>query len=347
MTTPTDNKPIYRHDFKKSDPDPETLRQANEAPPWRVFSTKESVEGDFVTRKMDLDQIRRGQSYRVDREHALVVDAAIILRRPILLSGYPGVGKTSLAYALAWQLGLGNVLRWSITSRSTLKDSLYHYEAIGRLNDAALSKNDVSKGKSDPNDIGKYITLGPVGTAFLPNGDGPYHPRVLLIDEIDKCDIDLPNDLLHLMEEGQFDIPEISRMSHESDTVSVRTADGDAKPVNKSGVITCDDFPIVIMTTNEERDFSPAFTRRCIKLHLDLPDEQKLQDILSAHIKDKKLLALEETKKLVAEFTGRKSDPAMRISVDRLINAIHLLGAGRLATEADREGLVQAVLGTK
>jgi MoxR-like ATPase len=150
-----------------------------------------------------------------------------------------------------------------------------------------------------------------------------------------------------LMEEGQFDIPEIARMNHETATVSVRTADGRYIPIEKSGVIKCDDFPIVIMTTNEERDFSAAFTRRCLKLHMDLPDEQKLQDILSAHITDSKLLEVEETKNLVAMFLGQKSEPATRISVDRLINAIHLLGAGRLASKKDREGLVQAVLGTK
>ncbi|MFM6527076.1 MAG: MoxR family ATPase, partial [Dolichospermum sp.] len=99
-----------------------------------------------------------------------------------------GTGKTSLAYAVAYELGLGEVLHWPITTRTTLKDGLYSYDAIGRLQDAK------DKDKDNLAEIGKYINLGSLGTALLPSEK----PRVLLIDEIDKSDIDLPNDLLHI-----------------------------------------------------------------------------------------------------------------------------------------------------
>jgi len=346
---PQPNVPIFRHDFVGDTCDPEPLRQANDPPPWREFSKKLGTDGKFVDRflNMPADQKRKGSTYKIDREKALLVDAAILLRRPILVSGYPGVGKTSLAYAIAWQLGLGRVLRWSITSRSTLEDAQYHYEAIGRLNEAALGKGGVTEGIGNANDIGKFITLGPLGTAFLPNGSGPYQPRVLLIDEIDKCDIDLPNDLLHLMEEGQFEIREIARMNNPTGSVTIRTNDGMETQVPGNGVVTCDDFPIVIMTTNEERDFSPAFHRRCIRLNMQIPEKLQLEAIVAAHLENTDLLQLPEAQKLINEFVNQKNNPESRISVDRLINTLHLLSVGRLASEEDRACIVPAVMGNQ
>lgn len=125
-----------------------------------------------------------------------MVNAALYLRRPLLVTGNPGTGKTSLAYSVAYELDLGEVLYWPITTRTTLKDGLYNYDAVGRLQDAKLNPDD------SLNRIGKYITLGPLGTALLPSE----RPRVLLIDEIDKSDVDLPNDLLHVFENGEYTI---------------------------------------------------------------------------------------------------------------------------------------------
>jgi MoxR-like ATPase len=146
------------------------------------------------------------------------VNAAIHLRRPLLVRGEPGTGKTSLAYALAQRLQLGPVLHWRITSRSRLVDGLYRYDALGMLQD--LQRDDfllrrqgqqqpIEQPREQPRErpMADYISLGPVGTAFLPS----LLPRVLLIDEIDKADPQLPNELLHLFEEGEFDIPELTR----------------------------------------------------------------------------------------------------------------------------------------
>lgn len=319
-------KKIFRENFNQTSSNPEPLRLANDPPPWRMFSKKESVEGNFSQRIIDSDQERRGQQYQVEDIEAQMVNAALVLRRPLLIAGHAGVGKTSLAYAVAWQLGLGNVLRWSITSRSTLKEALYEYDALARLQDASLQKSGVDEGKN-AEDIGKYITLGPLGTALLPNKSGPYHPRVLLIDEIDKSDIDLPNDLLHVFEEGIFEIPEIARHKQKDEaqkTVLVRTWRSSAlADIPASGIVTCDDFPLVIMTTNGEREFSPAFRRRCLEITIARPGREKLERIIKSHLNLQGSLD-DKVKYLLDQFELRMRDERFGLAVDQLLNSIYL-----------------------
>src|SRR5262249_15364466 len=142
-------------------------------------------------------------------EELEMINAALYLRRPLLVTGSPGAGKSTLAHSVAAELGLGRVLRWPIVSRTRLVDGLYHYDAIARLQDVQVAAHSRAGGVDPTTDIGSYVRLGPLGTALLPSDT----PRVLLIDELDKSDIDLPNDLLNVLEEGEFSIPELERIA--------------------------------------------------------------------------------------------------------------------------------------
>ncbi|ALB40812.1 MAG: AAA family ATPase [Dolichospermum sp. DEX189] len=254
------------------------------------------------------------------------VNAAILLRRPLLVTGNPGSGKTSLAYAIAHELKLGTVLSWPITSRTTLQDGLYAYDAIARLQDYQLSKDNQTQNKSF--DIGNYITLGALGTAFLPS----LYPRVLLIDEIDKSDINLPNDLLHLFEEGKFSITELVRWADTSHTetskieanrtVTVRTEDVNIKVTINAGRVHCSEFPIIIMTSNGERDFPPAFVRRCLRVRMPDPDPEYLKNIIASHFDGD---SYEETKKATNDLiTAFRNKEATERATDQLLNAIYM-----------------------
>src|SRR4051812_24649948 len=172
-----------------------------ESPPWRTFDgvVPDSAAPHTVkTGGRSTRLAKLAAAYRAEAKEVRLVNTAIHLRRPLLVTGRPGTGKSMLAHSIAYELGLGRVLHWSITSRSTLNDGLYQYDAIGRLQAVNLLKADEIGATQTPVDIGTYIRLGPLGTALLPAG----RPRVLLIDEIDKADVDLPNDLLNAFEEG-------------------------------------------------------------------------------------------------------------------------------------------------
>src|SRR5262249_39410049 len=147
-------------------------------------------------------------------------------------------------------------------------------------------------------DIGRYLRLGPLGTALLPGS----RPRVLLIDEIDKSDIDLPNDLLHVFEEGAYEIAELLRIADKVPQVAVlpdgAESEADKVPV-RGGKVRCQAFPFVVLTSNGERELPPAFLRRCLRLDIPAPDEGKLRQIIAAHLKDVDVSQVEE---LLANF---------------------------------------------
>lgn len=269
-----------------------------------------------------------------------MVDAALVLRRPLLIEGEPGIGKTSLAYSVAWQLGLGDVLKWPITSRATLKDALYRYDAIARLQDASIADNTNAE-RPKPQEIGRYLSLGPLGSALAPNVNGPYQPRVLLIDEIDKCDIDMPNDLLHVLEEGSFEIPEIARLGLDEPVLIPLHNSKKTVEVSPDGCVVCDDFPLIVMTTNGEREFPPAFKRRCLTLRMSRPDEAKLRLILETHMSETEIEgdAASQLKSFLAQVANGD-----QLAVDQLMNAIYLTQSKADVSPEKHASLKKAVL---
>lgn len=294
-------------------------------PPWRSFGRND----DEGTRKRGHHAI--GVAYRADVHEVELVNAALYLRRPLLVTGLPGVGKSTLAYGVAHELQLGDVLRWNITSRTTLREGLYDYDAMGRLHDMSIARTQAglrAAARRAP-DIGRYVTLGPLGTALLP-GD---RPRVLLIDEIDKGDIDLPNDLLHAFENGGFEIPELVRLPDEQSRVDVATWDERTAPI-VGGRVVCREFPLVIMTSNGERAFPAAFLRRCLRLDMQKPSLDKLRAIVDAHLGPDPRGMRED---LIREFADR-IDREHNLASDQLLNALVL--AAKVVRRSDGKDLI-------
>jgi MoxR-like ATPase len=332
-------------------------------PPWRKFAAPPPHDPVWdVPRQDDPDLDRRiGPKGRrggtLPRDQVERVNAAIMLRRPLLVSGKPGSGKSSLAYSIAYELGLGRVLRWPITSRTTLQDGLYTYDAVGRLQEVGIrtgflgsrgagspSMSPSGDGALDgerstpedrsaqPDDIGRFLQLGPLGTALL-----PYHyPRVLLIDEIDKSDLDFPGDLLNILEDGEFRVQELARLGKEAPEITVQIDDPDRTTVIKNGYVRCSAFPVIVMTSNGERDFPPAFYRRCIRVDLADPQLPELRRFVEIQLGE----TIEDSDALVKDFLRRRDEDDRPVAADQLLNAIYL----RMSHLPPRGSLRDAVL---
>jgi len=316
---------IFRGNGKPHD----QLSELPEAPPWRRFGIT-----DVATPGRRLGDHERAASYRADERVIDQVNAALLLRRPLLVTGKPGSGKSTLAYSIAHELGLEPVLYWPVTSRTTLEQGLYSYDAIGRLHETSL-RNATGQADDGPPDIGRYIRLGPLGTALLP----AQRPRLLLIDELDKSDIDLPNDLLHVFEEGCFSIPELERLPEDQQTVEVLTGDGRDRATVVGGRVCCQDFPIVVITSNGEREFPPAFLRRCIRVVVEPPSAEQLADIVEAHLGADARAACQP---IIEAFTSRRQHADL--ATDQLLNAIFLATSGSRPPEVTLQELTEILL---
>ena len=315
------------------------LRRLRPPPPWRAFQgvplTKrefsETAGEDAAGRRLGAPQ--RAMVYRADSDVVDMVNAALLLRRPLLVTGKPGTGKSTLAYSIAYELKLGPVLHWAITSRSTLAEGLYQYDALARLQEASLRQTVSGTGAAQPPDIGRFIRLGPLGTALLPHE----RPRVLLIDELDKSDIDLPNDLLHVFEEGHFTINELARLPGDQPAPEVFTADGDHTVPIRQGQVTCHAFPVVVITSNGEREFPPAFYRRCMRLDIKPPDAKKLAAIVTAQLGED---AMSRAAPILERFLQNRERG--NIATDQLLNAIYFTTSG--APQVRQEAIERMLL---
>lgn len=323
-----ENRPPWR-EFKGA-PDPEYAPPGTAGPAW----TDTWVRGDgYVPDDADID----------------AVNTALYLRRPLLVTGKPGVGKSTLAHSIAADLNLGPVLHWPVTSRSSLRDALYQYDAIGRLHDANLRHLKAGRGApprrqpggrpSSGSAIAPYLRLGPLGTALLPQE----RPRVLLVDEIDKSDIDLPSDLLTVFEEGSFEIPELARIAARQPRVRVGTQDD---PELRAGIdrgrVQCSAFPVVVLTSNGERDFPPPFLRRCIRLHVEPPHEKKLKQIVRQRLRLDDTTREDRYQDLITDFIERRTEGDL--ATDQLLNAVQLRLSGAWSGAGERKDFLDAVL---
>ncbi|MET9437594.1 MoxR family ATPase [Streptomyces sp. NPDC006551] len=311
------------------------IRRLPPPPPWRDFTTGPDDTDPGSERRLGVRR-RLVQNHHPRPAETDAVNAALYLRRPLLVTGNPGTGKSTLAHAVAHELGLGRVLRWPIVSRSTLQDGLYRYDAIGRLQDVQLERAQAGSPvpAAAPAGIGSYIRLGPLGTALLPSEQ----PRVLLIDELDKSDLDLPNDLLNALEEGEFAIPELERLADREPVVEVLTDDGRKVPVH-GGRIRCSTFPFIVLTSNGERDFPAALLRRCIRLELEPPGEEQLGAMIEAHLGAE---AAAGEQGLISRFLNR--EPGEVIATDQLLNAIYLTQHAPRTERVTRERIADMLM---
>ncbi|MGW3766992.1 AAA family ATPase [Actinomadura verrucosospora] len=320
---------IYRGDARPHD----GLARLPDPPPWRRFDAAgDTADG---AARLPGGGLERALAYRPKPNVVTMVNVALRLRRPLLVTGKPGTGKSTLAYNVAHELGLGPVLDWPITSRVTLQEGLYRYDAIGRLHETSLRRALAPGADTEAPDIGRYIRLGPLGTALLPQP----RPRVLLIDELDKSDIDLPNDLLNVFEEGGFTIPELERLPEDQPVVHVMPAKGpDRVPVGR-GRVQCTAFPLVVITSNGEREFPPAFLRRCVRLVIEPPSPEELAEIVEAHLGPAASAASAD---LIREFLDRREQGDL--ATDQLLNAVYLSTTGSRPSEATLQDMVRAIL---
>ena len=239
------------------------------------------------------------ETYVATDDLMMAVNAAITLERPILIKGEPGTGKTQLANEVAAALGR-DLHEWHIKSTTKAQQGLYEYDAVARLRDSQLGDEKV-------HDIGNYIVRGKIWEAFASD-----EQPVLLIDEIDKADIEFPNDLLQELDRMEFFVYETKEL------------------------VAAKHRPIVIITSNNEKELPDAFLRRCFFHYIKFPDEETMTRIVDVHFPGLKKALLKEALEVfykVRDVPGLKKKP----STSELLDWIKLLLAEDISPEALRE----------
>jgi MoxR-like ATPase len=229
------------------------------------------------------------------------VNVSIALGRPLIVKGEPGTGKTLLAHSIATGVGK-KLIVWNIKSTTKARDGLYVYDTIQRLNDARFGEGDVS-------DIKQYIKLGKLGEAFKSD-----EQVVLLIDEIDKAELEFPNDLLNELDEMSFYIPETGE------------------------IVKAKKRPIVIITSNSEKELPDPFLRRCVFHYIEFPDTALMEEIVKVHFPDiEKNLLRESLKRFywIREFDMLRKKP----STSELIDWIQALIVGGISPKSIEQEL--------
>ena len=224
------------------------------------------------------------ERYIADPELLLAVNAAVTLERPLLVKGEPGTGKTMLAQEVASALGMP-LIEWHIKSTTKAQQGLYEYDAVARLRDSQLGEGKVQ-------DIAKYIRPGKLWNAFTSE-----EQAVLLIDEIDKADIEFPNDLLQELDRMEFYVYELDR------TVCAKTR------------------PVVVITSNNEKELPDAFLRRCMFHYIQFPDRKTLETIVRVHFPKIKQSLVKDALEVffdVREVPGLKKKPSTSELLDWL-----------------------------
>jgi MoxR-like ATPase len=239
---------------------------------------------------LQMDKFKGTSRYILSNALREIVNAAIVLQRPLLLKGEPGTGKTELAQVIAEDLNL-RLIRWNIKSTSKASDGLYVYDTVQRLNDSRFHDKDVS-------DIKQYIKLGKLGEALRSE-----EPVVLLIDEIDKADLEFPNDLLFELDQMSFDIVETGehfKAKHR---------------------------PIVVITSNSEKELPDAFLRRCLFHYIEFPDSSMMEKIAQVHFPDLRQNLISH---IIAKFyfVRQKHELKKRPSTSELLDWIQAIVAG-------------------
>jgi len=235
------------------------------------------------------DQFQGTDGYIASEQLRHAVNVAFALERPLLVRGEPGTGKTLLAQHVATALGL-ELIRWHVKSTTKAQDGLYVYDAVQRLHDSRFGDGDVR-------DVSRYIKLGPLGRALAAD-----ERKVLLIDEVDKADVEFPNDLLHELDAMRFLIAETGEE------------------------IVARHRPFVVITSNNEKELPDAFLRRCIFHYIEFPDRALMAEIVRVHHPDIEAKVLDQAIELfyrLRDVPGLRKRPSTSELIDWLTALKH------------------------